>query len=107
MPDCRSVALELDAALADHISPALALGCDQRGELFRRTERQLQSLLGQALAYVRRLEGPAAFGVEPINDRARRAGGRHEAEPGAAFESGEPDFRRGRDLGQRRITLRR
>ena len=58
-----------------------------------------------ALTHLWHFERLASLGVEPIDGRARRAGGRHQPEPGAALERCEPDFRRGRDIGQHRVAL--
>src|SRR5262245_65479437 len=102
---CASVPVEFDAAYADDLTPALALGGNQYGELLRASERQLQPLFAQALTHLRHFERLAGLGVEPIDGRARRAGGCHEPEPGAALERCEPDFRRGRDIGQHRVPL--
>src|SRR5262249_10942295 len=66
----RSVALEPDPAFLDHLAPTLALRCNCRGEFLRRPQRQLQPLSRHPLAYLGSLERLAAFGIEPINDRA-------------------------------------
>src|SRR5262245_13610559 len=83
----RSVALELDPAFLDHLAPTLALDCNGRSEFLRRPQRQLQPLSRHPLTYLGSLERLAAFGIEPIDDRARRPRRRHEPEPGPALQS--------------------
>src|SRR5262245_61152456 len=102
----RSVALEPDPTFLDHLTPTLALRCNGRSEFLRRAQRQLQTLFRHPLTCLGSLERLAAFGIEPIDDRARRTSRRHEPEPGTAFQSREPHLRRGGYVGQHRVALR-
>src|SRR5262245_58015945 len=102
----RSVALEPDPAFLDHFTPTLALSCNCCGEFLRRPQRQLQPLFRHPLTYLGSLERLAAFGIEPIDDRARRTCRRHESEPGAALQSREPHLRRSGYLGRHWVALR-
>jgi hypothetical protein len=79
MPTLRTISL-----------PALVFGLDKGAALFRHSERKHDALRFEAIADVGCRKRLDALRVEQVDDRARRAGRRHDAEPGSASICGNP-----------------
>src|SRR5690349_6630802 len=93
--DCRTIAiyeytpwqpslLRRDVVGADHIAPELELALEQRARGFRRLLvrcKHLHAALVEGLADLGIGERVAQRGVEPLDDRPRRAGAREQHVP--------------------------
>ena len=66
---------------------------------------RLGAELGEAAAHGRIGHGGGDLPVQPVDDRARRAARREEAEPGGRLEAFDAGLGGGRDVGERGEAL--
>src|SRR5215510_9950666 len=95
--------LRRDVVGADHLAPELELALEQRGGGFRRLlvgGKHIHAALLEGLAHLGIGERVAQRGVEPLDDRPRRAGGREQHVPEIEIELFVADLAHGRQLRQ-------
>src|SRR5258706_326229 len=68
--------------LANDVAPFADLGLDVGGEFLRGARHRVGADAGEALLHLRRMHYLDQLGVQPSNDRPRRAGGREDGVPG-------------------------
>src|SRR5439155_16777751 len=98
-PVISAKSIDLDVGVADNLRPFGDLGLDAVAELVgqacHRAERQRRELL----LYFHCRRHLFDLSVELVDDRARRAGRRHDARDGVAFETLDATFGGARHIG--------
>src|ERR1700704_2764012 len=84
--------LRLVGELLDDISPLHNIAAQKFVELLRRHRHWNRALLGPEFDDVRPLDRGVNSGIELIDDRLWRSGGRHQSEPDGRLVSGDAGF---------------
>src|SRR5689334_22741918 len=98
--------LDLDAGLFHHLRVSRPLGLERSREFGGRARHEFERERVEARARFRQLHDAIDLGVQLVDDRGRRTGGREEREPRVIGKSREAGFGNRRDIRQDGRTLR-
>jgi hypothetical protein len=98
----RGWSIKLQPQLPDQRGPLRLLAFEVGGVFFRHTGLWVGPFLDEALAHLFRLDDAAQLGVEPLDDRTRRAGRCRHAVVETSLEPRQAGFRRCGHVGEDR-----